>query len=178
VLHIFAQQCISIHQDCINIRYINLSGRHLRHQAIKKLIKANRIESQEAMLECLKREGVSVTQATLSRDLKFLRIGKLSDGGTGYYYVAANGENSRESARDFVQGLIQGWISIDFSGNIGVVKTRPGHANAVAIALDNLGIWELLGTVAGDDTVILVLGERAERENFMHQLVDLVPEIG
>lgn len=155
-----------------------MSDRQSRHQAIKKLIKANRIESQEALLESLNQVGVSVTQATLSRDLKFLHIGKLSGGGTGYYYVAASGENIRESTLDYAPGLIQGWISIDFSGNIGVIKTRQGHANAVAIALDNLGIRELLGTVAGDDTVIIVLREGAEQENFVHHLVDMVPEIG
>ena len=72
---------------------------------------------------------------------------------------------------------MRGWLSIEFSGNIGVIKTLPGHANSVAIALDNLYLDEVLGTVAGDDTILAVLREAADSSAFLQHLAERVPEI-
>lgn len=151
--------------------------RRARLLTIKRLIRDNRIKSQDELLDLLGSEGYRITQATLSRDLKYLRVGKISDGGNGYRYAVTDEDILREPNESYIQDLIRGWVSIEFAANIGVVKTLAGHADAVAIALDNLELEELLGTVAGDDTVMLVLRENAGRQGFLRRLGDRVPEI-
>ena len=130
--------------------------RQNRLAKIKELMKANRIDSQEMLLELLTREGYNVTQATLSRDLKMLKVGKISDGWSGYYYALPENELISESEKSYIQDVRRGVLSIEFSRNIGVIKTRQGHADSVALALDILAIPEILGTVAGDDTIFVI----------------------
>ena len=154
-----------------------MKERNTRHQAIRRLIKINRIGSQEELLELLRMEEYEITQATLSRDLKTLRVGKIYDGGTGYYYAIPSDEQIRETTKHYIQDLLRGWLSIRFSSNLGVVKTLAGHADSVAIALDNLDIPGLVGTLAGDDTIILVMGEGVSKDEFVAELLKKIPEI-
>jgi len=149
-----------------------------RHRAISRHIRNNRVSSQEDLLAHLHKEGFDVTQATLSRDLKSLRVGKIYDDVSGYYYTIPGEEQLKESMKQYTQDLIRGWLSIQFSGNMGVVRTLAGHAASVAIALDNLDLPGLLGTVAGDDTIIIVLEEKARGEELTRDLRVKVPEIG
>ena len=121
-----------------------MKDRFARHKAISRQIKNNRVSSQEDLLAYLHREGFDVTQATLSRDLKSLHVGKIYDDISGYYYTIPSEEQVKESIRHYTQDLIRGWLSIQFSGNLGVVKTLAGHADSVAIALDNLDIAALI----------------------------------
>ncbi len=154
-----------------------MKERTQRLRKIKELIRENRIESQEALLERLEEENYTVTQATLSRDLKFLKVGKISDGWSGYYYALPEDDNSNESEKGFIQDVHRGVVSLEFSGNIGVIKTRQGHADSVAYAMDKLSLPELLGTVAGDDTIFLVLREGVTREDLLHTFRDRIPEV-
>ena len=108
--------------------------RHNRLAVVKELIKNNRIDNQDMLLEMLRVEGYSVTQATLSRDLKMLKVGKISDGWSGYYYSLPDSDLVSESEKSYIQDVRRGILSIEFSGNFGVIKTRPGHANSVGIA--------------------------------------------
>jgi transcriptional regulator of arginine metabolism len=147
-----------------------------RLKKIKDLIKEKRIESQEALLDLLQSEHYSVTQATLSRDLKYLKVSKVSDGWSGYYYTLPDEENTGESEMGYIQDVHRGVLSIEFSGNLGVVKTRPGHADSVAFALDKLNVPELLGTLAGDDTIFLVLREGASKEELLESFQKRIPE--
>lgn len=140
-----------------------MKDRSARLRAIRRLIKNDRIESQESLLSRLEGEGFTLTQATLSRDLKLLKVGKVSDGSRSVY-VLPDEDSHKESIRNYLRDVKRGWISVDFSGNIAVVSTLAGHANSVAFALDRMEIPEILGTVAGDDTVILVLRESVSRE--------------
>jgi transcriptional regulator of arginine metabolism len=146
-------------------------------KAVKRIIKANRVASQEELLGFLTGEGFSVTQATLSRDLKLLKVGKVSEGQSGYYYTLPGEEDRRESELSYVQDFQRGYVSIEFSGNIGAVRTLTGHANSVALALDNLGMEEILGTIAGDDTVMLVLREGASGEFIIERLRERIPDL-
>nr|MDA3834883.1 ArgR family transcriptional regulator [Spirochaetales bacterium] len=123
--------------------------RQNRLSKIKDLIRTHRIDSQEMLLDLLTDEGYNVTQATLSRDLKMLKVGKISDGWSGYYYALPENELISESEKSYIQDVRRGVLSIEFSKNIGVIKTRQGHADSVALALDILTIPEILGTVAG-----------------------------
>ncbi|HEQ72299.1 MAG TPA: arginine repressor, partial [Spirochaetia bacterium] len=125
-----------------------------RYTAIKRIVSHKDIGAQEELLELLLREGFEVTQATLSRDLKALGIGKAL-GRTGeYVYTLPDPEYLSTFRERLKADVIRGFVSLDFSGAIGVIKTHPGHAGPVAFALDNFGIDEILGTVAGDDTII------------------------
>jgi len=147
-------------------------------KAVREIIKTHRITSQEMLLNHLKDEGFGVTQATLSRDLKLLKVGKVSEGSNGYYYTLPTEEELRESETNYVADLRRGFISIEFSGNLAILRTITGHADTVGIALDNLGMEDILGTVAGDDTVLIVLREDATKESVIAQLAERVPEIG
>ncbi|MFW5789515.1 MAG: arginine repressor [Spirochaetota bacterium] len=149
-----------------------------RLKAVRNIIKTHRITSQEMLLNHLKDEGFGVTQATLSRDLKLLKVGKVSEGSNGYYYTLPTEEELRESETNYVADLRRGFISIEFSGNLAILRTITGHADTVGIALDNLGMEDILGTVAGDDTVLIVLREGATKESVIAQLAERVPGIG
>lgn len=146
-----------------------------RLRAIKDIIQTKKIGSQESLLEHLDSRGFSVTQATLSRDLKFLKVGKIPDEEFGLVYRLPEAEACKESEEGFIADIERGTISIAFSGNIGVLHTMPGHANSVAFALDNFEFDEVLGTIAGDDTVLLVIREGMDRESFLSVLLEKVP---
>ncbi|MBQ2601081.1 MAG: ArgR family transcriptional regulator [Treponema sp.] len=148
-----------------------------RLKAVRKLIKNYRIESQEELLGYLQKEGFEVTQATLSRDLKLLKVGKVSDGHAGYVYTLPDDEDRRESELIYVQDFMRGYVSIDFSGNIVVIKTFGGHADAVSNALDALNMDEILGTVAGDNCIFACLREGVTGQQFMKSLKQRIPDI-
>ncbi len=154
-----------------------MKQRHDRLETLKSIIRKNKIDSQDALLQMLKAEGFDVTQATLSRDLKILKVGKISDGWNGYYYSLPENELVAESEKSYIQDVRRGIVSIEFSGNIGVIKTRAGHANSVCVALDVLGLPEILGTVAGDDTIFLILREGMTKEDLQQEFRERIPEI-
>jgi transcriptional regulator of arginine metabolism len=155
-----------------------MKERNQRLQKIKELIRGSRIESQEALLELLLEDNYRVTQATLSRDLKYLKVGKISDGWSGYHYALPEEDGANESEKGFVQDVRRGVLSLEFSGNIGVIKTRTGHADSVAFALDKLALPEILGSVAGDDTIFIVLREGVTKEDLLESFQLRIPEAG
>lgn len=156
---------------------MSVKERTQRLRKIKDLIREKRIESQESLLELLQDENFKVTQATLSRDLKHLKVSKVSDGWSGYYYSLPDEENTGESERGYIQDVHRGVLSVEFSGNVGVIKTRPGHADSVAFALDKLNVPEVLGTLAGDDTIFLILREGATKEDLLETFQRRIPEV-
>jgi transcriptional regulator of arginine metabolism len=143
-----------------------------RMEAVKKIIRDNRISSQEQLLTELLKKGFEVTQATLSRDLKQIKVAKISDGHDGYMYSIPGYQKTHTASATssvWVEDLRRGFVSLAFSGNICVITTLVGHANSAAAAIDNLEITGILGTVAGDDTIIIVMAEgvkRNEIENY------------
>ena len=154
-----------------------MKERRNRLSALKELIRTKKIDSQDTLLELLKKEGYTVTQATLSRDLKALKVGKMSDGWSGYYYTLPEDELMNEAERSYIQDVRRGIISIEFSGNFGVIKARPGHANSVGVALDVLSLPEILGTVAGDDTIFVILREGMTKEDLLETFNTRIPEV-
>ncbi|MDR0669307.1 MAG: ArgR family transcriptional regulator [Treponema sp.] len=148
-----------------------MKERLARLKLVRHLIKTRRIESQEVLLELLQKEGYPVTQATLSRDLKSLKVGKIPDGGGGYIYSLPGDGEWREMTHAYIQDFLRGYISIESSGNIVVIKTCSGHSDSVALALDNLGLDDVLGTIAGrDNTVFAVLREGITGQDFMNRM--------
>ncbi|PYG86828.1 ArgR family transcriptional regulator [Ruminiclostridium sufflavum DSM 19573] len=131
-----------------------------RHAKILEIIDNNAIETQEELAEKLKEQGVDVTQATVSRDIKDLRLIKvLSSDGRYKYATLSHTENQISSRLTTI--LTEAYVSSDYANNIVVVKTLSGMAQAAASAIDSLKWEEILGSIAGDDTLIIVC--RAEK---------------
>lgn len=154
-----------------------MKERQSRLKLIKNLIKTNRIESQDDLLALLLKDGHEVTQATLSRDLKLLKVGKVPDGKSGYMYALPGDDENSESQAIYVQDFLRGYVSIDYSGNIIVIKTFPGHANTVCNAIDNLNMDEVLGTVAGDNCMFACLREGVSGKDFLKTLKKFIPNL-
>jgi len=154
--------------------------RSQRIQMIKKIISEQIISSQDDLQIHLQELGCDVTQATLSRDLKSLRVMKVSDVKSGYIYRLADigsviqQRNSEASRLDF---LADGVVGIEFSANLGVIRTLPGYANSVAIMIDKASPMEILGTVAGDDTILLIMREGVGRNDLIQALKSIMPKL-
>lgn len=154
-----------------------MKERTSRLKAIRNLIKNNNIKSQEELLGLLTKDGYEVTQATLSRDLKLLKVGKMSDGHEGYLYTLPSEEESRENESIFVQDFMRGYVSIEWNSSTVVIKTFSGQANSVANALDSLNMKEILGTVAGDNCIFASLRHGTTGEQFMSALKKHIPNL-
>ena len=146
-----------------------------RLQAIRRIVSMNSLESQEELLNELKREGFKSTQTTLSRDLKQLRISKVrARSGLNIYALPREGQFVPVPTLDEIN---QTKWRLNFSGNLMVVHTPPGHASIVAYDVDNSKQPFFLGTVAGDDTVIVVLAEGTDRDEAGSIVRDMFPKL-
>ena len=154
-----------------------MKDRSDRLKVIRKIIRNNRVESQEELLNLLAKEDLKVTQATLSRDLKLLKVGKVSDGHAGHVYTLPGEEESRYTEQIYVQDFLRGYVSIDWNGNIVVIKTFGGHADAVSNALDNMNLDEVLGTIAGENCIFACLKEGVSGEQFYEALKKIIPNL-
>jgi transcriptional regulator of arginine metabolism len=155
-----------------------LKERLARLEAIRKLIRTEKIKSQDTLLEHLEGDGFAVTQATLSRDLKLLKVGKISDGRGSYFYTLTDDDGRQDTENSFIRDFIRGCISIDWSGNIVIIKTHSGHSDPVAVALDSMGLEEILGTIAGNDNNVAVfLREGFSGDGFIKHLKETMPEL-
>ena len=144
-----------------------------RHAAILELIATRSIETQEGLAEALRTVGFQVTQATVSRDIKELRLVKVLTPQGTYQYAQSSAEERKVSDK-LLWMLRESMLSAVAAENLIVVKTLSGSANVAAEALDSLGWPELLGTVAGDNTVLLVARSAAEAAAVERQLRDLM----
>ena len=146
-----------------------------RLQAIRKIVSQNNMESQEELLEALRAEGYNSTQTTLSRDLKQLRISKVRvRNGRSVYALPREGHFEPVPT---LEEINQTKWRVNFSGNRMVLHTPPGHASLVAYDIDNIKHTTFLGTVAGDDTVIVVLAEGTDREEAGKIVRDMFPKL-
>lgn len=139
-----------------------------RHRKILEIIKENIVGTQEELADMLKAEGFNVTQATVSRDIKELALIKITAGNDQYRYSLPTEITVSETRLRFM--LKEFVLNYAASGNILVVRTAPGNANAVASALDNAQWGEILGSVAGDDTILLVARNEEEIPNIINKL--------
>lgn len=131
-----------------------------RHAKILELIDKNVIETQEELAERLKELGMDVTQATVSRDIKELRLIKVMTE-DGRYKYASLAQTENTVSNKLLTIFIESFVSGDYANNMVVVKTLPGMAQAAASAIDSLKWTEIVGTIAGDDTIMIVC--RAEK---------------
>ncbi|MBO2518285.1 MAG: arginine repressor [Firmicutes bacterium] len=131
-----------------------------RQAAILQIVRERDVRTQEELAELLRQQGIEVTQATISRDIKELGLVKEPVPGGGYRYVFARQEPSADRVERARLAFREFVLSTHVSGNLVLVKTTAGAAQSVAAALDALEWPELLGSIAGDDTVLLVAAER------------------
>ena len=126
-----------------------------RQDEILRIIREKDVETQEELAEELRKNGYKVTQATVSRDIRELRLLKVAANGGGFKYARPERHETAVSDR-LTRILDDSLVNVDLSGNMIVVKTLSGSANVAAEALDNLGWEEILGTIAGDNTIFIV----------------------
>lgn len=126
-----------------------------RQAKIKELIEKYKIDTQDELIKRLKESGFSATQATMSRDIKELKLTKISDGKNSYYYVFPN-SFSADNINKLNASLTHLITSVNCAMNIIVIKTHAGMAQAVATGIDNIKSTDILGCVAGDDTIFIV----------------------
>jgi transcriptional regulator of arginine metabolism len=150
-----------------------------RLDVIKMIISGKEVGSQEELLQELYNEGFELTQATLSRDLKQLKVAKAADINGKYMYVMPNDIMYKRPVNRTTSEMManNGFISLQFSNNIAVIKTRPGYASGMAYDIDNRDCRDILGTVAGDDTIILVLREKTKADAVRNFLSNIIPNV-
>ena len=139
-----------------------------RHAAILKIVQSRQIHSQEELRELLHAENIDVTQATLSRDVHELQLVKAAgpDGGS-FYTVPLEGGVLRPQLEQLLATLL---VSLDAVGNLLIVRTPAGSANAVASALDRQSWQEVVGTIAGDDTILVIARSEAASRSLAEKL--------
>ncbi|MDD2960535.1 MAG: ArgR family transcriptional regulator [Muribaculaceae bacterium] len=157
-----------------------MKNKKTRLQLILELIKTNCIGSQDELSRLLAAKGFNVTQATLSRDLKVLKITKVATDLGGYMYIIPDSNNIQDKMLSSGQANLQaspitGFISIKFSGHAAVIKTRNGYASGLAYDIDMSRPPEVLGTIAGADTVFAILREDVTREQALEVFSKFLP---
>ena len=124
-----------------------------RRSRIIEIINSGKIRTQDELLSILKKKGIDVTQATLSRDMRAIGAVKVHDIDAGFHYRIT--ESKKSSAGNI-------FIKVEHSGKFCIVKTQPGYASAIASIIDRSSIPGIMGTLAGDDTVLVVIRQEAE----------------
>ena len=153
-----------------------MKNRTQRQLEIRKIILNGNVHSQEELLIKLKQNSFDLTQATLSRDLKALQVAKVSHPAKGYIYSMPDNETPKQSSqKSRVNYLADGFRDIQFSGNLAVLKTMPGYASSIAAVIDAANSWEIIGTIAGDDTILLVQREGISKSDLINALVLIMP---
>ena len=143
-----------------------------RFATIRKIIRNELISSQEELIARLRECGVEITQSTLSRDLTYINVAKVPHKDKGYIYVLPNTVQHDANVSSNISDNI---TSLTFSGNLGILKTKSGYASAISVPIDNLDSPDILGTIAGDNTVLLILREEANRGQIIESLVRIFP---
>ena len=146
-----------------------------RQAEILRIIAERDVETQEEMLENLRKCGIRATQATISRDIKDLNLVKQPADNGVYRYVVASEQPARRTFAGRLQNIFkEGVTSCDVAQNIVVVKTMPGLAPAAGAALDGMGIDGLVGSLAGDDTAILIMRSSALAESLCRDIESML----
>lgn len=152
-----------------------MNEKRTRQQVIIRLVSKNKIANQEELQSLLRKEGVNATQATLSRDLKELKIIKIHNRESGYSYSLP--QQRVQPPLPATGEPLSGINSIEFSGNLAVMKTRPGFASMIASIVDSRIGQEMMGTIAGDDTVLMILRYGSTPESLLGKLSSFIPGI-
>lgn len=145
----------------------------MRHNLILEIIDSRDIETQEELAEELKRRNVKVTQATVSRDIKELRLLKVLAEGGKYKYATVERAEKGMSDR-FIRILSEAVLSIEAAGNLIVIKTISASASAASEAIDSMKWPEVLGTIAGDNTMLIIARSESAVESLLQRFDALI----
>ena len=146
-----------------------------RHQKIKELIEQYEIETQEELADKLREAGYAVTQATVSRDIRELKLSKVPMGdGKQKYTILIHSDHYLSDK--YIRVLKDGFVSLDMAQNILVVKTVSGMAMAVAAALDAMKLKEIVGSIAGDDTIMMAVRTVEDTQIVMEKIRNVLEE--
>lgn len=153
-----------------------MKNKDKRLQAIRRLISKRKISSQEMLLKQLQAEGFKMTQATLSRDLHSLKVSKMPYSDDSYIYVLNDQEivSSTELKAGFP---LNGFLSIHFAKGMGLIRTLPGFASGIASAIDNMNIKDIAGTIAGDDTILMIPRDDSSIDDIIKKLSRFIPSV-
>lgn len=146
-----------------------------RHAAILELVRTHRVPSQEALRELLLERGIDVAQATLSRDIRDLGLVKAPDEHGGAYVIPPTGGETGPSLTRLLPAL---YVGADGVGNLLVLKTLVGGAQPIAAAIDAEGWPEIVGTLGGDDTILIVLRNPDHRDAVVHRIESIADRRG
>ena len=144
-----------------------------RLNVIREMIAQHQLSNQEELLGMMEQAGFEITQATLSRDLKLMKVVKAPNEKGVYVYTLPQSAPKEESSANREPRMANGLLSIEFSGQLAVIKTRPGHASAFAYEIDSNASHVILGTIAGDDTILLIPREGFTRDEVTRTLSEL-----
>ena len=153
---------------------VEMKNKNERLMEIRRMIGSRNISSQEELMKLLEKQGFELTQATLSRDLKYLKVAKMPDDKAGYVYILPDKEQTVEETDLSVPGF-NGLISINFAQGMAILRTLPGHASSIAYTMDNLDAYEIAGTIAGDDTILLIPRDGVTRSDLVNLLKVRMP---
>ena len=150
-----------------------LSLKKNRHDKIIEIINNNVVETQEQLVALLCEAGYDVTQATISRDIRQMKLTKmvLEDGRQKYVYTNADPKVMHDK---YVHVLKAGYVSVDTADNIIVIKTVPGMAMALATAIDALDVPQIVGCIAGDDTIFVAIKTKEDAEELKDRFLRLI----
>ncbi len=141
---------------------------------IREIISGNVIETQEELVDALREAGFAVTQATISRDIKEMHLLKTPTSEGKYKYSLPTAPSSYQPDVKLHRLLNDVFIAIDFAENLVVMRTLPGNAHAVAVLFDTLDWPEILGTVAGDDTILLIARSKDNANTIVERIKSLL----
>lgn len=156
-----------------------MGNRSKRIESLRIILSTKAIGSHEEILKELEKYGWKITQASLSRDLTKLHAAKILDE-NGYRYILPDNPLYRRTiSPEIFPAYLRnsGFLSISYSGNIAVLHTRPGYAGSLAADIDAHKLRTVDGTIAGDDTIFIVMNENVERQTFIDELATLIPAI-
>lgn len=151
-----------------------MRDKQVRQMAIKRLITTIPIPNQDQLQHYLQKEGIIATQATISRDLRELKIVK-THSPSGYKYTIPSVTVSDAITQDEKTQTASGVISIEFSTSLAVIKTKPGYAAMIASMIDIAIGNTIMGSIAGDDTIIIALRDGTQRKHIIKDLSAIVP---
>ncbi|KAF1679690.1 transcriptional regulator ArgR [Bacillus mexicanus] len=144
-----------------------------RHIKIRDIITSNEIETQDELVDLLKQDGYKVTQATVSRDIKELHLVKVPTNNGTYKYSLPADQRFNPLSK-LKRSLMDAFVKIDSASHMIVLKTMPGNAQAIGALMDNLDWDEIMGTICGDDTILIICRTPEDTDSVKSRLLELL----
>lgn len=144
-----------------------------RHIRIREIIAKNNVETQDELVDYLRKAGFNITQATVSRDIKELSLIKVPYM-DGRYKYSLPADQRYNPLQKLSRALVDSFVSIDHTENLIVLKTLPGNANTVGVLIDHLDWTEIMGNISGDDTILIICKKKEETKQMVQRILDLL----